>query len=532
MSYNEFIQKTIKETNYIVGKKLNEKLQEHFSITSENSRKIIQRAVKDKIIMSTKPVSFGNGQFVYYRMHKKFDRAMLLEVAKEFRPGMFRILSLMDLNDGIISKYEAMKIASCPLDIKNAKSDNITKLIKELETLKVVSLINDTRNITYLISNECIADAEIRMSKHFIKMRLDAMFIPDVIKYLEKINLVDPLTSYYRNKTVPSKAIKQYNFLWDAISHTKTTGINPEKAINATTNEKKTTVVFDIIISRVYTDNDFQGFFKRIQSVLSSTKSGVRKLLPIIIFSEIESLALNKIHKLGFLTLSIHDIYGKNISGIIKNINRLQSVYLGQDSQGENSVAIIETTLESIKNSGQEINLKNIVGDLFEFLMYPVMECIFPNSMKEQGRILKEYDNGKERQQEYDYLIRTQSEIIVIELKGKKSQSEISLGDYQKKDTVKWFYAHTYPFAKKMLTPESRNLPIRGCFITSGGFRDNAIEYMETLSNSAIKSTKLDIWYDRHKLMQLLDANGLKHVSKIINKYYSGDADSVDEELD
>jgi hypothetical protein len=287
--------------------------------------------------------------------------------------------------------------------------------------------------------------------------------------------------------------------------------------------EKQTLVVLDILIHRAYEEIDLQGFYSRIQSVINSVKKEKRKILPIIVFAEIDSkLVKNKIHKLGFISFDLSAVYGSNISKVIKNLFYLKSDK--HELSGIEYFKAADETLNFIKAAGQDENLKNIKGDLFEYLMYPLLYKLYNNSSIEHGKklIIKNSDKSKDGF-EYDFIITSPdyNEVTIVELKGYSSNAKISLGDSEIKNTVSWFFSKTFPFAKKIYKNQLNNPKVTASFITCAGFMTEAIDYMNKLNVSKIKPTKLDTWYDRDKLFAVLENNGLKKIKETINKYYS-----------
>jgi hypothetical protein len=139
----------------------------------------------------------------------------------------------MDINNGIISYFEAMKISGSPLDGENVKADTIIKLVNELSKLRLAELVNDSRGIIYLIDPDKVEDSERYTSTHYNRMQLDVSFIPDILRALNNFNIIDNIRTLYRNKLTPSIGVTQNNFVWDAIAYTKTTGINSINASQA-----------------------------------------------------------------------------------------------------------------------------------------------------------------------------------------------------------------------------------------------------------------------------------------------------------
>ncbi len=520
-THEQYITTFVQGAGFALGKDLNISLQEKFSISSDNARKVIQRAVINGIIDSDSRVTFGNGQFVYLPKGKFLNKEMILKITKIHRPTLYRIISLMDLNDGIISFHEAFKVAGAALDAEKTKTDTLGKLIAELELLRMVEIITDARGVKYLLRPSAVERADAYTAQHYARMKTDAMFIPDILRSLRGFNIIDNNSMQYRNKATPSEGVRHNNFVWDSIAYTKTTGINPRKSSTTNISDKQTLVAMDIVINRTYTDHDLQGFYSRVQSVLNSVKTGIRKVLPIVVYAKIDTQEVyNTTRKLGFLTLDLGEIYGSNIHQVIENLNalRIDESSLSNDS---NDISKIIKTLSTVKDSGQEDNLKNIKGDLFEFLMYPLIKNIFPDSTIEHSKILKDPKNNKEHY-EYDFIIHNSNlnEYTVIELKGYNSTAKFQLGSSEEKSTVKWFYGKTFPFAKKILSTQYNNPKVTGCFITSAGFQDEAVVFMDGLNKGKIKPANIDTWYDGKKLMELLDSKGLKKIKSTIVKYY------------
>lgn len=186
----------------------------------------------------------------------------------------------------------------------------------------------------------------------------------------------------YRSRNVPSIGAMHNNILWDAFAYTKTTGINELQGAFADTVKKQTLVTLDVVMSRTYTQVDLEGFLSRVQLNINSAKTK-RKVLPVIIYKEIEDIALNTARKLGFIAFDIGSIFGKNIYRVIENI-----FSINMDFDKLDSGDTIEETLKILETSGQEEALKQLRGALFEALLYPLMKQLYPNAEIYPGKIL------------------------------------------------------------------------------------------------------------------------------------------------
>jgi hypothetical protein len=463
-------------------------------------------------------IRFSKNQFAYVHPKKQLTKDLVLQIAAKYRPPLFRLIVGLDINNGIISHYEAMKIAACPIEDGKTKSDSVDKLFLEIELLGYASQFANKDGVRFLISSRDAKHAEYLMAKAIKQMSIDAMFIPDVLRALQRFNIISNDRVLYRNKTEPQLGVNHNNFKWDAIAYTRTTGINEARSSESNTYDKQTLVVLDVIVSRKYTDHDLQGFLARIQGTISSVKTGKRKVLPIVIYSGIESkILINRIKKLGFLSFDLGTIYGSKIYRIIECI---QSVKNTDDFTEGTIDDRIEEALETIENTGQADNLSNIKGDLFESLMFPVLNTIFSGSDIETSKELKNTSEGKTEKYEYDYIVRSSRlrEITIIELKGFASSRYIDVGDIERNNTLSWFFGRTMPFAKKML--QNNGYKITASYITTANFTNEGIEFLEGLQNGSLKPKVLDVWYDGTKLLNLLKEHHFQKPLELVQKYY------------
>ena len=338
-------------------------------------------------LISSKPITFGNGQFAYWLPGDDLTRDMIVDISKINRPPLFRILQVMDVQQGIVAYYEALKIVGSPLDNTNSKTDTLDKILKELEALHLVEVCVDAHSIKYIVDINMHGQVAAIMATHRANMLTDTIFIPDILRSLKSYNLISNAQTLFRNKTSPSIGVIHNNFIWDAIGYTKTTGINPDIAAQATEAEKQTAVVMDIVIHRPYTAHDLNGFYARIQSILHSVNHGTRKVLPIVVYVSIDAKkTYNTLHKLGFLTfLYFAAIYGTRIFQVVSAINQLK-LTAQVEFEGGRTLKLIENTLNCVRDAGLESNLKSIKGDLFESMMFPVIAASFRTLLSNRKR--------------------------------------------------------------------------------------------------------------------------------------------------
>ncbi|WP_276347909.1 hypothetical protein [Daejeonella sp. JGW-45] len=525
--YELYILNLLKRSRFLVGKELVTLLKSEFAVKDDYARKILQRAVAENFITSSSPVTFGYGQFAYLQPGTVLTYQMVKQICKENRPPLYRLMMAMDINNGIISYYEGLKVTSAPEEPTSSKVNTLNQLVDVLSKMEFVYEKNDENGVKYIIvktSNVELGDIEeaALMAGHFNKMIIDCMFIPDILRWLRKSNLIDNIQFLYRNKKTPSIGAEQNSLVWDALAYTKTTGINPTLGAEATTIDKQTFVPLDIVIHRPYEQVDLDGFYNRVQIVINSVKTTVRKVLPIVIYRDASELIINSLSKLGFLAFNISSIFGTRIHEVITKFSEIQ---IGMDPDEDDIQKTVTSILSTLKSAGQDDNLKDLKGTLFEFLLYPVLKTFYPNAEIIHGKTLSEKRSGEEKEYyEYDYIIKSSNpkEIVIVELKGYSSHAHIALGDTNTKNTLRWFFRKTLPFAQKYFKKEiQEGAHFAASFITPAGYYDDGSEFLQKISNSALKPKKFEISYDGQRLLKMLEDNDFDKIKATVEKFYS-----------
>lgn len=521
-----------KKETFLAATELNDLLCEKFNITRENARQIIKRSATKKLIKTSSPFTFKNGQYIYMGIDDRLNLETLIKITKTYKPSMYRVLSLLNKEDKIISYYEARKAAATPIEnLDKYKLIQIDEEIRELINHDIIFATKDSeRGIVYLAAKQYENTDIINslMKRHYEKMRLDSIFIPDIVRWLKEHNFIHHNQIVYRRVDNPSQGARHNDFLWDAFAYTNTTGFS----INTGKEDKQTLVVLDVLIHREYSKEDLDSFYNRIQSVRHSTHGEARKILPIIFFLKVDPNVKREMKRLKLLNFSLQNIFGTKITEVITKLDNIQvtlNKLISNEAQTEEVTAeIIETaesTLKTLDDTGHIENLQNIKGDLFESLMYVIVFNLFPhNSRINHSQIIKPY--------EYDIIVQLDDEIIIIELKGFQSKYIINLGDNKTKNTVKWFFGKTFPHAKKAYTMPDNPFKydkskIKACYITSANFATDAKKWLEEQNETKLKSKKLDCFYDRKSLLMLIktheNLNSIRSATNFVDtleRYY------------
>jgi hypothetical protein len=532
-----FIVKELRKNKFMAGQDLRKVLVEHFNLLDDTGRKILQRAALNGFITTSAPLTFGNGQYVYLITGEEFTASIITKICKQYRPPIYRLLRNIDLNNGITSYYEALKITSSSDDITSTKISTLPEILSLLVQLNLCYELTDENEVKYIISKRegkelSEMEAGVLMQIHFSKMVMDCVFMPDILRWLKQSNIIDNYLIKYRNKKRPSLGAMHNGHMWDAFAYTKTTGINPIVGKKADSVEKQTLVVIDIVMNREYDITDVEGLYNRVQIYLRSVRTGVRKVMPIVIYRSISDHAFNTLRTFGFMSFDIGSIFGSRIYEIMDKLNMIEDF---EDLEKTKIQDAIEATLTTIRESGQEDSLKALRGTLFEYILYPLLTALYPNAQVYQGKQLSTKKDNDIEGYEYDYIIKSShpQEIVIVELKGYSSNRFVSLGSTEKKDkgSLKWFFERTLPFAKNKYSQESSlGTPVKGVFITSANFYDEGLEYLERANLGTYKSKKINVFYDGKSLIKLLEDNDELKAKQTITKFYIN-TEQIDSQL-
>lgn len=532
--YNKYLAEILEDKLFESAMDIHINLINKFSVTAANARKIVSRAVAQNAIKSSEPYTFGKGQFVYIRNGYDFGKDGVKDITKKSRPPIYRLLELMDQNDGIVSYFEGLKITAAPLEESSTKVVSLDDIITLLMKLDIAYKVKDQNGVVYILyklfkEKRTTPDEEILMANHFVNMVTDCTVLPDIIRWLGNSNLIDNKNVVYRNKKTPHIGAKHNNLVWDAFAYTRATGINSILGAKADTINKQTLVVLDVVLANDYSSIHLDAFLARIQINRNSVIEESRKILPVVIYKTCSSQTLNTIKKNGIIAFDVSAIFGAKIYEVLNGMRELSSLL----NVGQNVDQTIGEILKSISDAGQEDALKELRGTLFEFLMYPLLKTIYPNASIERGKTLTMLDKeGNKENYEYDYIIESSNppEIVFVELKGYNSGATINLGDSNKHSTLRWFFRRTLPFAEKYYKEAiERGKEAKAVFITSANFFEDGKEFIATMNNGKYKSTELDTGYERQGLLDLLKKYRFEAEIRILKKFYSG-ATNIDNE--
>ena len=253
--HEDFLTSLFRETQFILGQEINQAVEDYFQITRDAAKKIVQRAVKKGVINSSAPLSFGKGQYAYFPRHTNLTKSVFYKITKSNRPSLYRLMNQIEVNGGVISYFDALRITGAPISKGTTKVKTLNELINELEVLEYVVKIRGHKELDYIVDKEKADRITLLSQEQYSNMVMDCSLIPDVLDFLKRQNIIDNKNIIYRNQKKPNIGASHNGFLWDAFAYTKTTGINTILMSNSKSDDKSTLVVLDVVLSSKYSTN-------------------------------------------------------------------------------------------------------------------------------------------------------------------------------------------------------------------------------------------------------------------------------------
>lgn len=508
--YESFIcSEALGEEGFIGGQELSEKLVDKFGITSSNARKIVERAAKNKMIFSSAPYTFGKRQYIYFISNQFSTLSSTLKVSKKYNHPLYRMITALLNNDGVLSVYEAKKITASAYKNKDSKKTSFSKITSFLKAYGLVSveIFND---VDFVVAS----GAEENLRAKYDLFVQECCLVLDILRFVLNMYLVDDANVIYRSGSNMGGCIFHDVFV-DAFGYSSAGFSN----VNNADIKSKTCIVLDVVLTREYLVSDLDGFYERVAIIKHSVKHGVRDVIPIVAYYKAEKTVASRLKGLGFLRLNLSTVFGSKINGIIKGFSELDFGYLNSTNAAEK----IKKVLSEIDEAGQKNNLQNIRGRLFEFIIYILLRSIYTDAEIIFSKKIKNIDKSSlPKDHEYDFFIQNSraSEIVLVEVKGYKKNDRIKLGDEKTKNSVKWFFENKLKFARKNYTSFQSDLNFRLCYITTASFESDAVDYLTRMNNGKLKPSSLDVFYDGNKLLELLKSKQKNELSLSVREFY------------
>lgn len=90
--HEHYLIEVLDHRRFLSATELARLLQAHFNVNVRNARKILERAAKAGFIKTSKPFTFGKGQYVYFSLEEVPNKQNIKAISREHRPPLFRLL--------------------------------------------------------------------------------------------------------------------------------------------------------------------------------------------------------------------------------------------------------------------------------------------------------------------------------------------------------------------------------------------------------------------------------------------------------
>ena len=514
--HEEYIQKFLDRNvgKSFLGSELVSKLKQEFpELSDSNSKVALNRAQKNHLISSSNPLKFANNQYAYFSNKSEFGYSVLADSIRNHKKALHRALYALERNNGELTKSEVCKISGVTLGNKS-KSITFDALVKDLKMLKIADIVNRD-GTDYILLNK-VSSRDMNTDSILEEKKRNNLVLYLALQKLVRSNIIDSKQLCFAGEANNYEGVIRNNELWDAFGFSSAVGIGSK------TRDYQTLVLVDYLPGYCYEEYDFEGFKERVDRTVYSTKNEHRKVLPIIISLEASPRAYSLMKKNGYLFFDVSSLLGDKVFDVarryLQNTTDIERKMKAKDS--DICSEIIES-LNEIRSSGNETNYSNLKGQLFEYLMYPVIceiykgnhSCIIEHSYK--GSV-----DGKKF--ECDYLVRKADENVIIELKGYRKDSVILLGEFDQEtgkypqNTVLWFLNQTFSLCSRLLGNSVKN---KLCYITTADLEKAAKDQLVIRKKN--KPNDLDIFYNHDSLLELLKKLGMKNEIHVIEQFYS-----------
>jgi len=265
-------------TKVIVAEKLGKLLCEKFPETTKaNARKIIENAYNSGIMKCSKPMTFGNNQYAYFPRKRAITYNLLKSTIKEYKPALYRVITKLFINGGIISENEIIRLSGCNLS-NPSHATTYENLLSDLRLLNIVNDINSHNVHLFYLSKWDKEKAHIQLDSYHVKIINEATMISLFVNWLRRVNFVDNSAITFRGEGNNFRGIEKNDTIWDIFAFSSSLGIFDYGKL------KPAILVADCCVYTEYDTIDFDGFRERVNRMVFSTKKTKRRVIPIIFF--------------------------------------------------------------------------------------------------------------------------------------------------------------------------------------------------------------------------------------------------------
>ncbi|HDR3493166.1 TPA: hypothetical protein QCN73_004708 [Bacillus wiedmannii] len=488
----------------LLGSEFSKLLIEKFGVSPTNARQIILRLKKQGEFSSTDPVKFQHNQVLYYLPNQNL-KSKLREILPDHAITLYRVYQALVEEQGFLFWSEFAKISAGVVDSVKSERKTAKDIFNDLFQLGMVEKEFDFTGILVVVAKKSwvpnVEASTQAMYKRIQDLSFNQQFTKDLLAWLERINLVGWNSSYITNIEDQEKG---YNgFYCDAISYCYLWGLyrtnNKDELYNPSLQKAGSPVVIESILHREVKRHDISGLINRVSNLYGPIKRDNNfKILPICFVESIEKDAYELARARGIIVMMLRDVFGTKMAESLKAIRDV-------DPQNVDPVALANI-LDNANETGQDGKFGSLKGYIFNFLIASLF-----SEYGHKPRIGMKYEdpNNPGKKCECDVVITIDEELLIAcEVKGYNQGTEIKLGQSQDDvDSVKKFFERTCAIIQN--STGKKVIPV---FITSSGFSEDALTYLDQKNNSKKMKHLLEnfnfpssVYYDREALMKIFD---------------------------
>lgn len=444
--YKDYLTSLFKRKTAYLGSELVNFLSHKFPISNDYSRKIINIAVKERILYSSKPIRFSHGQFGYSTIKNKSVFKQLLKN----KTGLKEIQSM--LYQTCLPENEMIKIA-LSMYTSLGQKEALQKLVQDLNFFDRVEK-KEFEGCEFYYFKSCREDtaSDGRCSEILRNLKKDAKICQLIYSYFLNMNIIS--SGVYRSTDEPWKLIGE-NTGFDLICYS---------TLGNRQSQNKTTLLFDVQVA--YRDNEraIKRFIKRAKAYAKRLSYGdykyKAKIINAIVVREVNAITKSMIDpKDNYLWVGLRQLFGRSIDSYLWLI--------GQDAKEANRTEVDGTLYERIERLAQSdfpYLFGQFLDDYFEII---VNSCIGKMTSKLfHGEIVSHDYTYKE----FDGFYEDEKSVWVIESKnlGKsliKWRSEDSKGKIEN-DCLEYFFVDKMNYLRRAFPGKE----IYACYVSKSGF--------------------------------------------------------------
>lgn len=523
--YKELFDELFQKQKVVVSSDITELIKKKYpECTDENARNIIRTAKLNGTMYRVEEIVVEHNSYLYCAGGLEYTKKDIkMALRRDVKFGA--IIDRFERNKGIISYLDIFKLSGCSINKSTSHCMRIEQIIDKMNCIYSCRQGKLEDNL-FLIDEEKYpeddTDWAVEARKLLNQAVIECLMLRSVLYSLKRQNIVNDVVPLYRNEKQPLKGVTFNNLMFDAVAYSSVPALLLEENAGKAAN---TIVLFDIAIAQNYKMSHFKGYYDRIQMIKNGVKTKKRGVIPVIATMTIDRDVKTTCKNMGILTYQLTDLFGNKIDEILKKYENVQVLSSVQNS--EESIASIADLLDTIQRTGQDDNLDNLRGTLFEYFMHSViykwLGGFIAGELITNKKIV--YDEESKNTYEYDIIAPLRDEYLVIELKGYAGSKFIRWGKKDEsgkieKETLAWFFRQTLPIAQKKYKNNAEDKPVKACYITTAHFDPEAKQKIDALEKGTLKSKYINVTYNGNQLRAKLKELKMDNEVKVLDQFY------------